>query len=232
MILLIDNYDSFTYNLYQMLGELCPDIQVLRNDALSIEDLQELAPTHLVISPGPGRPDAAGISEELIRSFAGRIPILGVCLGHQAICEVYGVAISHAPELAHGKTSEIEIASGATLFAGLPKRITVGRYHSLVADAKTIPSCLLVTAQTAQGVVMAVEHQSAPVFGLQFHPESILTPQGQALLANFLAVRPVAESRLEPMPESAVRPAAKPKLELEAGCELEKRRIHPQIREK
>jgi anthranilate synthase component 2 len=188
MIVLIDNYDSFTYNLYQMLGALEPEIMVFRNDALEVRDLEQIGPSHIVISPGPGRPKQAGISEAVIRSFAGRVPLLGVCLGHQAICEVFGADIGYAPELMHGKASEIEVAPGALLFAGLPERLSVGRYHSLVAEATSIPDCLKVTAQTAEGVVMAVEHRQFALFGLQFHPESILTPAGQTLLVNFLSI--------------------------------------------
>jgi anthranilate synthase component 2 len=191
MLLLLDNYDSFTYNLYQMLGTLGgsgADIRVLRNDALAVSDVEDIAPSQIVISPGPGRPAEAGISEELIRRFAGRVPILGVCLGHQAICEVFGATIDYAPQLMHGKASEVVLAEGARLFAGLPERVQVGRYHSLVADVATIPDCLRVTAQTAEGTVMAVEHREFAVYGMQFHPESILTPQGRQILANFLNV--------------------------------------------
>ncbi|MDR1960741.1 MAG: aminodeoxychorismate/anthranilate synthase component II [Gracilibacteraceae bacterium] len=187
MILLLDNYDSFTYNLYQMVGCLEPDIRVAKNDALRPEDLAALAPSHLIISPGPGRPDAAGICEEAIRHFAGRIPILGVCLGHQAICEVFGAVITYAARLLHGKKSIVHIANGSPVFRGLPPILSAGRYHSLVAERGSLPDELLVIAEDEYGEVMGVKHRDYEIYGLQFHPESILTPDGAAILSNFLA---------------------------------------------
>jgi len=189
MILLVDNYDSFSYNLYQMVGVLDPRVMVLRNDEATVERVEELQPSHLILSPGPGRPEDAGCCPELIRSFAGRVPLLGVCLGHQAICQVFGAQITYAHELMHGKTSQVELDTSSTLFRGLPEHITGGRYHSLVAEASTIPACLRVTARADDGTVMAVEHVHDPVYGLQFHPESILTPQGNSILSNFLGER-------------------------------------------
>jgi anthranilate synthase component 2 len=197
MILLIDNYDSFTYNLYQMLGALLAKtsapqtIRVVRNDGISVEKIGLLAPTHVVLSPGPGRPEDAGICPELIRQYAsGTVlpPLLGVCLGHQAICQAFGATITYAERLMHGKSSLLHLDTDARLFAGLPPRIRAARYHSLAADPSTIPEDLRVTARTEAGEVMAVEHRFLPLFGLQFHPESILTPEGWAILANFLRV--------------------------------------------
>ena len=188
MILLIDNYDSFSYNLYQLLGELHPEIRVIRNDALRVEKMQALSPQAIVISPGPGRPADAGRCIEAIQKLGSRIPILGVCLGHQAICEAYGATVSYAKELMHGKQSSVRIDKSSALFAGLPERVLVARYHSLAALAPTIPSCLKVTAQTEDGEIMAVEHREYPVFGMQFHPESILTPDGKTILKNFMEV--------------------------------------------
>lgn len=190
MILLIDNYDSFSYNLYQLIGALNPDVQVVRNDQLSLADIVVLRPSHLVLSPGPGKPGDAGVCEAVIAQFSGQIPILGVCLGHQAICEVYGGVIGYAETLMHGKASEISLDERCPLFAGLPPRIQAGRYHSLAADPKTIPETLAVTAWTDQGEVMAVQHREYPVYGVQFHPESVLTPLGPQMVQNFLALRP------------------------------------------
>lgn len=189
MILLIDNYDSFTYNVLQLIGgldERCRDIRVLRNDAVDVEGIRALHPTHLVISPGPGYPAAAGVSIPAVRSLSGSLPILGICLGHQAICEVFGAKIIHAPRLMHGKSDRISIDPGSPLFAGLPAVIEAGRYHSLAADPATLPACLRVTARASDRSVMAVEHTAHPTFGLQFHPESILTGQGDGILRNFL----------------------------------------------
>jgi anthranilate synthase/aminodeoxychorismate synthase-like glutamine amidotransferase len=183
---MIDNYDSFTYNLVQAFRELGAELLVHRNDALSVEEAAALECTHLVISPGPGRPSAAGISVPLIRAMAGRVPILGVCLGHQAIVEAFGGSIHRAPELMHGKSSEIE-HDGAGVFTGLPEPLEVGRYHSLAAGADDLPDELDVTARTRDGIIMGVRHQSLPVEGVQFHPESVLTPDGPRLMANFLA---------------------------------------------
>ena len=187
MILLIDNYDSFSYNLYQLVGELEPDIKVVRNDELSIEDIEKLKASHIIISPGPGRPADAGICEDVIRHFAGKVPILGVCLGHQAICETFGATITYARELMHGKQSEVRLNRECTLFRDLPEKVKVARYHSLAADPDTMPSELIVTAKTEDGEVMAVSHRDFPIFGVQFHPESILTPEGRMMLKNFLS---------------------------------------------
>jgi anthranilate synthase/aminodeoxychorismate synthase-like glutamine amidotransferase len=184
---MIDNYDSFTYNLVQAFRELGAELIVHRNDALTVEEAAALDCTHLVVSPGPGRPADAGISVPLIRALAGRVPILGVCLGHQAIVEAFGGSIQRAPELMHGKSSEIE-HDGAGVFAGLPEPLVVGRYHSLAAGADDLPAVLDVTARTRDGIIMGVRHESLPVEGVQFHPESVLTPDGPRLMANFLAV--------------------------------------------
>ncbi|MDR3324483.1 MAG: aminodeoxychorismate/anthranilate synthase component II [Spirochaetaceae bacterium] len=186
MILLIDNYDSFSYNLYQMLGAYNPDIRVALNDALSLADIEKLSPSHIVLSPGPGRPQNAGICEDAIRHFAGKVPILGVCLGHQAICEVYGATVTYAKTLMHGKASAISLDPSCPIFAGLPPIIDGARYHSLAADRATIPETLIVNARTDDGEVMGVAHRHHPVFGVQFHPESILTPKGSVILGNFL----------------------------------------------
>ena len=190
MIVLIDNYDSFSYNLYQLLGSIEPDIRVVRNDALSVAELAALAPAGVVLSPGPGRPADAGICEDVARELTGRVPILGVCLGHQAICEAFGGAVTYAAELMHGKSSMADVEPGARLFAGLPAQVEVARYHSLEADEASLPACLRVTARTADDrrEVMAVEHVDAPTFGVQFHPESILTPQGEAMATNFIRI--------------------------------------------
>jgi anthranilate synthase component 2 len=189
MIILIDNYDSFSYNLYQMVGAIDPGIKVIRNDELSVGEIEALRPSHIIISPGPGRPAAAGVCEEAIRYFAGRVPLLGVCLGHQAICEVMGARITYAKELLHGKASQITVQSDTVLFKGLPPVIQGGRYHSLAAERDTIPASLTVTAVTADGEVMAVQHREHPVYGVQFHPESILTPGGKRIIENFLNVK-------------------------------------------
>lgn len=186
MILLIDNYDSFSYNVYQLIGSVNPDMKVIRNDEMTIEEIEALAPSHIVISPGPGRPRDAGICEDVIRHFQGKIPILGICLGHQAICEVYGATITYARELMHGKQSVVTLDQDSRLFAGMDKQITVARYHSLAADPDTLPDCLQITATTQDGEIMAVQHREYPVYGVQFHPESVLTPQGRAILENFL----------------------------------------------
>lgn len=189
MILLIDNYDSFTYNLAQMLGALHPDILVVRNDERTVPELVALHPDAVVLSPGPGRPAAAGVTEDAIRAFAGLAPLLGVCLGHQAICEVYGAEIGFAQRLMHGKTSTVEVERDSALFRGLSARVDVARYHSLAARADTMPAELRVTARTIDdGEVMAVQHRDLPVFGVQFHPESIMTPRGKTILRNFAAL--------------------------------------------
>ena len=190
MTLLIDNYDSFSYNLYQLVGSLDPDIRVVRNDALSPAEIEALAPARIILSPGPGRPADAGVCEDVIRALAGKVPILGVCLGHQAVCEVYGATVTYARQLMHGKQSEAVLDGACPLFKGLPERIPVARYHSLAADPDTVPDTLRVTARTADGEVMAVQHTHYPVYGLQFHPESILTPDGETIIRNFLEVTP------------------------------------------
>ena len=186
MILLIDNYDSFSYNLFQLVGSLEPDIRVIRNDGATISEIEEMAPRAIILSPGPGRPEDAGICMEVVRMLGEKIPILGVCLGHQAICTAYGGTVSYAKELMHGKQSLIRPDRSCALFQGLPETIPVARYHSLALMEETLPECLLVTARTEDGEVMAVSHKSSPVYGLQFHPESILTPDGRKIMENFL----------------------------------------------
>lgn len=186
MILLIDNYDSFSYNLYQLIGSLEPDIRVIRNDAMTVEEIAALTPAGIILSPGPGRPEDAGVCIKVVRQLGGRFPILGVCLGHQAICEAFGATVTFARELMHGKQSMAELDTATPLFAGLPPQVPVARYHSLAADPDTIPACLQVTARVANGEVMAVQHTTHPIFGVQFHPESIMTPDGPAMLKNFI----------------------------------------------
>jgi len=187
MLALIDNYDSFTYNLYQYLGELGASVQVFRNDAVSVADLAARGPCKLIVSPGPGVPDAAGISCAAVAHFAGKIPILGVCLGHQCIGQVFGGVIVRARRLMHGKTSPIR-HDGQGLFAGMPNPFAATRYHSLLLDAARCPACLDVTAWADDDEIMAVRHRDMPVVGVQFHPESIATPDGKQLLRNFLAM--------------------------------------------
>ena len=191
MILLIDNYDSFSYNLYQLVGTINSEIRVIRNDEMTPAQIKALQPSHIILSPGPGKPKDAGICEDAVRYFQGKVPILGVCLGHQAICETYGATVSYARQLMHGKQSEAVLTTHGTgktpnLFEGLPERIVVARYHSLVALPETIPDELSVTAVTDEGEIMAVAHREYPVYGLQFHPESILTKDGIRILQNFL----------------------------------------------
>jgi anthranilate synthase component 2 len=188
MILLIDNYDSFSYNLYQLIGTINPDIKVIRNDNLSLAEIVVWRPSHIVISPGPGRPADAGICEDVIANFAGKIPILGVCLGHQAICEVFGATVSYAKKLMHGKASEISLDTSCPIFAGLPLRISGGRYHSLAALEETVPETLVITARSGDGEIMGIRHRDYPVYGVQFHPESILTPRGKPMLSNFFNI--------------------------------------------
>jgi anthranilate synthase/aminodeoxychorismate synthase-like glutamine amidotransferase len=184
-LLLIDNYDSFTYNLVQAFLVLGADVHVYRNDAMTVEEALAFAPSHLCISPGPGTPYDAGVSMDMIRAFSGRLPVLGVCLGHQSIVEVFGGKVVRAGRLMHGKTSIIQ-HDGLTLFEGLPQLCEVGRYHSLIAAPETLPPELEVTARTAEGEIMGVRHRTLMVEGVQFHPESILTPDGPALMKNFL----------------------------------------------
>ena len=189
MILLIDNYDSFSYNVYQLIGSIDPDIKVIRNDELTVNEILALAPSHIIISPGPGRPCDAGVCEDVIRAAAGKIPILGICLGHQAICETFGAEITYAKQLMHGKKSVITFDS-SPMFEGLNGEIEVARYHSLAASDKNFPAdTLRITARTSDGEIMAVEHKEFPVFGLQFHPESILTQNGKKIVENFLKIR-------------------------------------------
>jgi anthranilate synthase/aminodeoxychorismate synthase-like glutamine amidotransferase len=188
MLLVIDNYDSFTYNLVQYLGELGATVEVRRNDEVTVEKIEsDLRPERIVISPGPGTPDRAGISLKVIEHFAGRVPILGVCLGHQAIGQAFGGKVVRAPELMHGKASEI-CHDGKTIFSGLDDHFKAGRYHSLVVEPGTLPECLETSAFTIDDVIMGVRHRDMKVEGVQFHPESILTTNGKKLLANFLAL--------------------------------------------
>ncbi len=186
MILLIDNYDSFTYNVYQYVGELHPHIEVARNDEITIEEIETMAPEAVIISPGPGYPETAGITKEVIRQFSGRVPILGICLGHQAIGEVFGGKVIPAEELMHGKMSKIFIKNTDPLFDGLEEEIYAARYHSLVVDAESVPDCLEVLGTDEAGQIMALKHKEMPVYGIQFHPESILTEMGMRILENFL----------------------------------------------
>lgn len=186
MILLIDNYDSFTYNIYQYVGELHPHIEAVRNDEITIEEIATMAPEAILISPGPGYPETAGITKEVIRQFSGRVPILGICLGHQAIGEVFGGKVIPAEELMHGKMSKIFIKNTDPLFDGLEEKIYAARYHSLVVDAKNMPDCLEVLGTDEAGQIMALKHKEMPVYGIQFHPESILTEMGMRILENFL----------------------------------------------
>ncbi len=185
MLLMLDNYDSFTYNLVQYFGELCQDVRVFRNDQITLEQIDALAPDYICISPGPCSPAEAGISIEVIKRYAGKVPLLGVCLGHQAIGAAFGGNIIRAKEIMHGKTSEIT-HTGSDVFKGLPSPFTVIRYHSLAIERETLPPCLTITAQTADGEIMGVRHKTLPVYGVQFHPESILSEHGHALLRNFL----------------------------------------------
>lgn len=189
MELIIDNYDSFTYNLYQYMGTLNPDIQVIRNDAITVEGIRKLQPDHLILSPGPGRPCDAGVCEPALRELKGEFPILGVCLGYQAIGEVFGGTVTYARQLMHGKQSTVTLDRISPLFKGLPEQILVGRYHSLAIDPDTLPEVLKATATTEDGEVMAVEHRDYPIYGLQFHPESILTPEGMTIIRNFLDLK-------------------------------------------
>jgi para-aminobenzoate synthetase component II len=185
MILVIDNYDSFTFNLVQYLGELGQELRVFRNDAITLETVASLAPKRIVISPGPGRPENSGIIIDVIKQFSGKVPILGVCLGHQAIGAAFGGEVVSAPAVMHGKTSEI-FHDGRTVFSGLPSPFRATRYHSLVVSPETFPECLEISARTADGVIMGLRHREMIVEGVQFHPESILTDTGMKLLSNFV----------------------------------------------
>ena len=186
MILLIDHYDSFSYNIYQYVGEIAPDVRVIRNDEMTVEEIEALSPERIILSPGPGRPENAGVIIELVQKLGGKIPILGVCLGHQAICAAWGANVTYAKELMHGKQSVAQLDTESPLFKGCPKQTKVARYHSLAADADTIPDDLKIIAKTDDGEVMAVQHRSYPVYGVQFHPESIMTPDGKQMLKNFI----------------------------------------------
>lgn len=186
MILLIDNYDSFSYNLYQYIGSIDPDITVIRNDEKTVQEIEAMNPDYIIISPGPGRPEHAGICVETVRYFEGKVPILGVCLGHQSICQAYGATITYAKELMHGKQSILEIDTNSRIFKDLSGKVKAARYHSLAADEKTMPDCLKIIARADDGEIMAVKHRDYETYGLQFHPESVLTPDGMTILANFL----------------------------------------------
>jgi anthranilate synthase/aminodeoxychorismate synthase-like glutamine amidotransferase len=193
-LLLIDNYDSFTYNLVQAFLVLGADVRVLRNDEVTVDEALAMDITHLCVSPGPGTPRDAGVSMAMIRAFAGRLPVFGVCLGHQSIVEVFGGDVVRAPRLMHGKTSQVK-HDGKSLFAGLPQPAEVGRYHSLIAEPTTVPAELEVTALTQEGEIMGVRHRRFTIEGVQFHPESVLTPQGPQLMGNFLRLtKPVRET--------------------------------------
>ncbi|MDF2612448.1 MAG: aminodeoxychorismate/anthranilate synthase component [Clostridia bacterium] len=188
MILIIDNYDSFTYNLYQYIGMFNEDIKVFRNNKISIDQIEELNPSHIIISPGPKYPKDAGISIQTIKHFAGKIPILGVCLGHQAIGEAYGSKVVKAKTILHGKQSNISVANKSVLFKGMSATITAGRYHSLIVEKESLADVLTVLAEDENGEIMALRHRDYPVFGVQFHPESILTKDGEMIIKNFLEV--------------------------------------------
>lgn len=188
MILLIDNYDSFSYNLVQMAGSMANEIKVIRNDEMSADEIDCLSPTHIILSPGPGYPKDAGVCKEAVEKLQGKIPILGVCLGHQVICEVYGGRIVHAKELMHGKKSRIHIDNKTTLFEGMANQMEAARYHSLIAEEVEFPEELRITARDDNGEVMAVEHKKYPVYGVQFHPESIMTPEGYKIMKHFLNI--------------------------------------------
>ena len=188
MILLIDNYDSFSYNLVQLAGTINSSIRVIRNDEKTCEEIKEMNPSHIILSPGPGYPKNAGICEEIIEQMKGRVPILGICLGHQAICEVFGASIVLANRIMHGKQSNIHIANGSRIFKGLPPIIQAARYHSLIAQKTSLPDELLVIAEDDDGEIMGVKHKDYEIYGLQFHPESILTPQGAVIMENFLGI--------------------------------------------
>ncbi|UCZ53331.1 aminodeoxychorismate/anthranilate synthase component II [Bacillus shivajii] len=185
MILMIDNYDSFTYNLVQYLGEMGQELIVKRNDEITIEEIEEMHPDYLMISPGPCTPNEAGISLEAIRYFAGKIPVFGVCLGHQSIAQVFGGKVIRAERLMHGKTSEMK-HTDQTIFKGIANPFTATRYHSLIVERETLPNCFEITSETGAGEIMAIRHRELPVEGVQFHPESIMTGQGKQLLRNFL----------------------------------------------
>ncbi len=187
MLLLLDNYDSFTYNVYQLLCDLGAKVEVIRNDMATVKEIAKKGYEAIVISPGPGVPKDAGITEELINTMKGKVPILGICLGHQAIGEVFGGRVTGAGEICHGKTSPIK-HDGEEIYEGLPQQIEVGRYHSLIVSREGLPDCLEVTSELADGTIMGLKHKKYPVYGMQFHPESILTPQGRKMMENFLSL--------------------------------------------
>lgn len=190
MVLLIDNYDSFSYNLVQLIGELTKgDVKVVRNDEITIKEIREMNPSSIILSPGPGKPENAGICEDVVRTLKGQFPILGVCLGHQSICEVFGAEVTYAKKLMHGKQSEMKIDKDCPIFEGLSDTISGARYHSLSAKADSIPEELLVVATDVNdNEIMAVKHRDYDIYGLQFHPESVLTPQGKVIVRNFLKI--------------------------------------------
>lgn len=187
MLLLLDNYDSFTYNVYQLLCDLGAEVEVIRNDMTTVKEIAKKGYDSIVISPGPGVPKDAGITEELINTMKGKVPILGICLGHQAIGEVFGGRVTGAGEICHGKTSPIT-HNGTEIYRGLPQQIEVGRYHSLIVSRDGLPDCLEVTSELADGTIMGLKHKEYPIYGMQFHPESILTPQGRTMMKNFLSL--------------------------------------------
>lgn len=186
MILLIDNYDSFSYNLFQLIGEIEPNIKVIRNDEMTVKEIEKLEPDRIILSPGPGRPENAGVTMEVVQKLGKDIPILGVCLGHQAICAAFGATVTYAKRLMHGKQSDVRFDLDCPLFSGCDEVSPVARYHSLAADPATVPKCLKITALTLDGEVMAVKHKEHEIYGVQFHPESIMTPSGKKILKNFI----------------------------------------------
>ena len=188
MILLIDNYDSFSYNLYQLIGSVEKDIKVIRNDEYTIEEIEVMAPEALILSPGPGKPADAGVCIDAVKYFAGKLPMLGVCLGHQAICEAFGGTVSYAKELMHGKQSKVYQGGTGKLFRGLGPEFKAARYHSLAAEAESLPAGLKVVAEADDGEIMALEHAEYPIYGEQFHPESVMTPDGRKMIENFMEV--------------------------------------------
>lgn len=185
MNLLIDSYDSFSWNLFQLAGTIEPDIRVIRNDEMTAEEIRALRPAHIILSPGPGRPEEAGVLIDAVRKIHD-IPILGVCLGHQAVCRAFGASVTYAGRLMHGRQSEVRLDTDCPLFAGCPESVPAARYHSLAADAATLPPELKVTARADDGEIMAVQHREYPIYGVQFHPESVMTPDGERMLRNFL----------------------------------------------
>ena len=186
MILLIDNYDSFAYNLYQLIGSIDEDIKVIRNDEMTVEEIEELQPSCIIISPGPGKPSEAGIIEEVVQKCYTKYPILGVCLGHQAIVEAFGGTVSYAQSVMHGKSSIIKVDTTNPIFKGIGEKTAVARYHSLAAKKENLPECLKIIGESDDGEIMAISHKNYPVYGLQFHPESVMTPQGLQMIENFI----------------------------------------------